>query len=48
MAQQAGKRGKETDKDTRRSRVKTKLTTLENRFAFLCDIGEQKNEDDTE
>lgn len=45
MMPQDNKRGKETDRKTKRSPVRNNLKSeeemLENRFAFLCDIGEQ-------
>ena len=42
-----------TAKKTKRSHVKTEIKTsaedmLENRFAVLCDLGEQKSEDEDE
>ena len=46
MVPRENKGGKETDRKTKRSPVKNNLKSaeemLENRFAFLCDIGEQE------
>ena len=45
--------GRNTDKKTKRSRVKTEIKAsaedmLENRFAFLCDLGEKQSEEEDE